>query len=272
MSFFQFLKTKKAWSIVFSQMGLYIALLLMSWFALSWYTGHGNSVTIPEVKGKKVGEAKEILEALDLEVIVIDSVWSDTATKGSIRDISPEGGTIVKEGRKIFLTIFRSTPPMETMNIQVGEYAEVAKIKLDNKGITYDVEIQPNNNFVGSLIAIKYNGRNVVFNEQLPRGTRVQLIIGEADETTVPIPDLFGMNYIDAVRLLRSLRLQDQLFFDVPPSATDSIEYKVCRQEPPFSKLTIPVTTGSIVDIYLSKVPCERDSTYLLEEDLWEDE
>ena len=272
MNFLQFFKTKAAWGVVFSQMGLYVALLLLSWFGLSWYTGHGASITIPEVKGKQAQEAKLILEGLDLEVVIVDSVWSDTAAKGSVRDINPEAGSIVKEGRKIFLTIFRSTPPMETMNIQVGEYADVAKIKLDNKGITYDVEIQPNNNFVGSLIAIKYNGRNVEFNEQLPRGTRVQLIIGEADETTVPIPDLFGLTYIDAIRLLHSLRLQNQLFFDVPPSATDSIQYKVCRQEPPFSKLTIPVTTGSIVDIYLSKVPCERDSTYLLEEELWEDE
>ena len=65
MTFFQYLKTKRAWKIMgYVALG-YLGFILLSWFLLSWYTNHGEFVSIPEVKGKSVEEAIEILEDLD---------------------------------------------------------------------------------------------------------------------------------------------------------------------------------------------------------------
>ncbi len=243
--------------------GLYVLLMLLSWFYLSWYTGHGEYVTIPDVRGKLLTEATEIMEDLDLEVVVIDSVWSDTAVKGSVKEMSPGFESTLKEGREIYLTIYRLTPPMEIINIKQGEYADVAKVKLENKGISFDVEYQANNNFVGNVIAIRCQGREIGYNQPLARGSRVKLIVGKSDGRILQVPDLFGMTYIEAIRLLKSMDLQHQLFFDIAPASTDSLEFKICKQEPPFSPASVPVSTGSIVDVYLSKTPCERDTVGL---------
>ncbi len=263
MSFFQYIKTKRALKHLAYVLGIYVLLMLLSWFYLSWYTGHGEYVTIPDVRGKSLSEATDIMDDLDLEVVVIDSVWSDTAMKGSIKDMSPGFGSTLKEGREIYFTIYRLTPPMEIINIKQGEYADVAKVKLENKGIAFDVEYQANNNFVGNVISIRCQGKEIGYNQPLARGSRVKLVVGKSDGRTLQVPDLFGLTYIEAIRMLKSLDLQHQLFFDVNPTTTDSLEYKICKQEPPFSPASVPLSTGSIVDVYLSKTPCERDTVGL---------
>jgi beta-lactam-binding protein with PASTA domain len=241
--------------------GANVLVVLLSWFWLSWYTDHGEFVTIPDLKGQPLESAIIVLEELDLEPIVIDSIWSDTSAKGSINYVMPISGSTIKEGRQVYLTIFSKTPPMETITIKSGEYAAVAMVKLNNKGITYDVQYQPNNNFVGSVIGIRYKGKEVKFNQQLPRGSKVVMVVGIGDDRKIPVPDLYGLSYLEAQRLLKSLGLIPQLFFDTTPSGSDSLSYKVCTQEPPFSPTSLDVNSGSIMDIYLTKEPCPRDSS-----------
>jgi beta-lactam-binding protein with PASTA domain len=261
MTFFQYLKTKGAWKIMgYVALG-YLGFILLSWFLLSWYTNHGEFVSIPEVKGKSVEEAIVILEDLDLEPIVIDSIWSDTAAEGSVNYIMPPAGSTIKDGRQVYLTIFSKTPPMETVNIKTGEFAAVAMVKLKNKGIDYEVTYQPNNNFLGSIIAIRYKGKEIEYNGTLPRGCKVRLVVGIADDKKMSVPNLFGLNYWEAQNLLKSLGLIPQVFFDESPSSTDSFEFKVCTQEPPYSPTAIEISSGTIVDFYLTKKPCERDTT-----------
>jgi len=175
--------------------------------------------------------------------------------------VMPVPGSTIKEGRQVYLTIFSKTPPMETITIKSGEYAAVAMVKLKNKGIDYDVSYQPNNNFVGSVIGIRYQGKDIKFNDQLPRGCKVVLIVGTGDNAKIPVPDLHGLSYIEAQRLLKSLGLIPQLFFDTTPSEADSLAYKVCTQEPPYSPGALDLNSGSIMDIYLTKEPCPRDSS-----------
>jgi hypothetical protein len=57
------------------------------------------------------------------------------------------------------------------------------------------------------------------------------------------------------------LGLIPQLFFDATPSEADSLAYKVCTQEPPYSPGALDLNSGSIMDIYLTKEPCPRDSS-----------
>jgi beta-lactam-binding protein with PASTA domain len=261
MSFFQYLRSKPGMRMLGYVMGANVLVVLLSWFWLSWYTDHGEFVTIPDLKGQSLESAVEILEDLDLEPVVIDSIWSDTSAKGSVNYVMPMPGSTIKEGRQVYLTIFSKTPPMETITIKSGEYAAVAMVKLKNKGIDYDVSYQPNNNFVGSVIGIRYQGKEIKFNDQLPRGCKVVLIVGTGDNAKIPVPDLHGLSYLEAQRLLKSLGLIPQLFFDATPSDGDSLEYKVCTQEPPYSPGALDLNSGSIMDIYLTKEPCPRDTS-----------
>ncbi len=81
MSFFLYLRSKPGLRMLGYVIGSNIVVILLSWFILSWYTDHGEFVSIPELKGKSLEEAISSLEDMDLEPVVVDSIWSDTAAR-----------------------------------------------------------------------------------------------------------------------------------------------------------------------------------------------
>jgi beta-lactam-binding protein with PASTA domain len=260
--YLQYLKSKEGLKHLGYIASVYVGLGLLSWVFLWWYTDHGSFVTVPDLKHQPIETAVEALEDIDLEALVIDSIWNDTAQPGSVKDLIPPPGSTIKEGRQIFLTIFRKTPPMETINIKQGEYAQVAMVKLRNKGIPFDVVYAENNNFIGAVVGIRANGQELLGGKQIKRGTRVKLLVGTSGKSTVSIPDLYGMTYMEVKGLLDSLHLTPQFFFELPPvDGADSASFYLCTQEPPFSPGAVPVKSGSIIDLHFTKTLCPRDST-----------
>jgi beta-lactam-binding protein with PASTA domain len=99
----------------------YTVLLLGSWFWLQWYTDHGEYVSVPDLKGLSTEEAIRALQERNLDFLVIDSIYDRKAAPGSVFDQSPAFESQVKEGRQVFLTIFRQSPPMEKLGIKQGD-------------------------------------------------------------------------------------------------------------------------------------------------------
>lgn len=84
-----------------------LTLLILVFVALWWlddYTQHGKSVVIPDVKGMQVDTAGPIFANSQLQYEVVDSIFDQNLTPGSIVETIPPIGSRVKEGRIIFLT------------------------------------------------------------------------------------------------------------------------------------------------------------------------
>ncbi|MFO0360842.1 MAG: PASTA domain-containing protein [Flavobacteriales bacterium] len=261
MGFFQYLISKEGVRQIAKIALINAVLLVFLWFALSWYSDHGEYVTVPDVRKMSLEEAMASLEERGLGALVVDSIYDEKANGGSVVDQSPVSDSKVKEGRQVFLTIYRNQPPMEKIAIEEGEYAQVAIIKLQNKGIKFDVRYVPNNNMVGSVIGITHKGQPVKPGSMLRRGERVVLTVGESAEGVVYLPNLRGLSFADAMVILDSLNLMGQGFFE--PEAInqgDSALYVVCRQDPEFTDDALPLAPGRIVDFWLSKDPCPGDS------------
>ena len=230
-------------------------------FFLKFYTRHDEAIQIPDLKGKTEAEARAILEDLDLDMVLTDSLFVATAVPGSIRDQSPKAGSMVKDGRVVFISIFKRTPPMVPINVKEGDHIQIASLRLTNKGIKFQIKYAPNNSMIGVVIKVEYNGRELKYGELLEHGQTVVLTVGEGAKTTVPVPNLFGLSYFDAIQLLNSLNLSGQGFFEpVAYSPSDSSAYRVCRQDPKYSSQAIPMAAGRFIDFWLSKDPCTIDT------------
>lgn len=261
MSFRQFIKTPDFRKHGFRIVLVYVGAIVFSWLFLWWYTGHGEQVSVPDLKGLPLEQAAEALEARGLSYLVIDSVFDEHGKGGVVMEQSPSPESAVKEGREVFLTIYRYQPPMEVVNIDEGDFAQVAVIKLRNKGIKYDIKYVPNNSMVGSVVSITYKGKRVKKNDAIPRGVTVVLTIGESDNEKVQIPDLSGMYYTQALALLDSLHLMAQPHFENNPlTAQDSAACRVCRQLPEYNPANPGVSPGHFIDFWLSNEPCVADS------------
>ena len=76
---------------------------VLSW--LNFYTQHGKAVEVPDVKGISVEIAEPFFTKNKLKYLVIDSVFNKNAIPGSIAETTPPVGSMVKEGRTIYLKV-----------------------------------------------------------------------------------------------------------------------------------------------------------------------
>src|SRR5690554_4877805 len=88
-----------------------LALLFLGiYLGLKWYTKHGVSIAVPEVKGMHINDAVKTLKKADLEYS-IDHVYQLDVQPGLVIEQDPDPQSHVKTGRTIYLTIITETPP-----------------------------------------------------------------------------------------------------------------------------------------------------------------
>lgn len=228
------------------------------WFYLRWYTDHGEYVSVPDVRNMPLDKAMEALEQRNLHYAVVDSIYREEARGGSVWEQNPTPESQVKEGRQVFLSVYCLTPPMEAVRIEQGEYAPVALVKLKNKGMKTEVRYEPNNNLVGSVIKITWKGKILKPGDNIPRGEKLVVYVGESLGEKVLLPLLTGLS-LDSVEavLERHHLMLGNIIADTPLlSASDSAEARVCRQEPPYDP-EMKVSPGRLIDVYVSKSPCQ---------------
>lgn len=262
MSISSTIKSKEVRKAVLRIFLVYAAVIGISWFYLRWYTDHGEFVSVPDMKGMTLDEAISSIESRGLHYTVIDSIYDRKATPGTIVDQSPVPESQVKEGRQVFLTIYRLSPPMEKLGIKQGDYAAVAMIKLKNKAIDFDTLYEDNNTFPGSIIRVTQKGKGLKPDALIPRGTKVTLVIGRAANTRIIVPDFTGKSCAEVQTILNTLNLICNCRFEpniVSPTTQDSATFRVCRQDPVHDP-EIGTTPGRIVDLWLYNTPCSQET------------
>ena len=261
MGFFSFILSKSARKQWLRIILVNLGLLGILWLLLWWYTGHGNFVSVPDVKGQSLENATNALLERNLNPLVVDSIYNEQYAGGTIWDQSPGAEQQVKEGRQVFLSVYSWVPPQEKINIEAGEYGQVALIKLKNKGIRFKTRFEPNNNMVGSVIRVLYKGKALKPEDTIARGEEVVVVIGEAVNEKVSIPELVGLTIEEAImKLEESTLMLGEIYSDVPlKNAQDSLTARVCRQSPAFDPV-YRVSPGTLVDIHVSTEPCFPDA------------
>ena len=77
---------------------------------LNYYTQHGKAVELPDVKGLSVEQAEQFFTKSKINYVVEDSVFNKGAVPGSIAETRPPIGSMVKEGRTIYLKVYSFLP------------------------------------------------------------------------------------------------------------------------------------------------------------------
>jgi len=262
MSFRTFIKSPDFRKAAIRILLVYAGIVGLSWFWLRWYTDHGEFVSVPDLQGMTVADALASLEDRDLNPLIIDSIYDRKAKPGTIMEQSPAPESQVKQGRQIFLTIYRFSPPMEKLGVKEGDFAAVAMLKLKNKGIDFDTLYEDNNVFVGSIIRVSFKGKRIKPDQLIARGSTVTLVIGRSVKEKVLVPDLYGLTCHEAEMMLDTMNLVCNCRFEGldNPTAQDSSSYRVCRQDPERDPL-MGVSAGRIVDLWLYNSPCSNDTT-----------
>ena len=122
-------------SIIIGMLGVFVVAFMWAFFSFGnfWST---QDITVPDVTGKQVEIAKEILSKEHLNVSV-NEIESDEVPIGEVITQTPSGGAVVKENRTIYLTVSKGNQGSEVLMPDLRDLTlDEAKKKLSEIGLT----------------------------------------------------------------------------------------------------------------------------------------
>lgn len=168
---------------IFLNIGLMIAAaLIIGWLSMLWldvWTRHGDTISVPAVRTLAYDKAISLLEAEGLKGIVADSVYDSRTAPGTVIEQNPKAGTIVKEGREVFLTIHAFSPKMVTLPSLSDISLRQARSILEGLDITNIVERRVPSEFKDLVLAVRYKGARLQAGARVPVNARIELEVGE---------------------------------------------------------------------------------------------
>jgi len=188
---------------------LLCTIVYTSFFAtLSWVTRHGEEVKIPNIRGKDMNTAIAQLKQMHFEVY-IDSTYEPSMKPLAVLKQVPDTGSIVKEGRTVFITVNMLTPPHIPMpNLVNLSYRSAEMLLRNNKLMVGDTSYKPDI-ASGAILSQSFKGAPIRPGEMISQGSKISLVIGNGlGNTEWNVPEVTGMTVDEAITYLNQFNLQ----------------------------------------------------------------
>jgi beta-lactam-binding protein with PASTA domain len=229
-------------------------IVALSWIALlgaDYYTNHGQSEVIPDLRGMYVEEAQVLLAKKGLYPQVIDSVYVRGKKLGTIISQTPGPNANVKTNRAVYIIInSRNVHQIALPEISDVSYRQ-ADAMLQSLGLSVsNVEYAPSE-YKDLVIEVKYKGRSILPGTRVPEGSSLVLVVGNGlrEGADMEVPALKGMSLDEATQGVQAASfIIGAVEYDVPPSGNES-DYIIYRQRPAAGG-SLPA--GTRIDVYLT--------------------
>ncbi len=169
--------------VFFKQVALaIIVIVVLCFFALRFLkftTNHGDFVEVPELKGKNLELVQIELTDRQLNMVVQDSAnYNPDYPKYSVIEQQPEAGSLVKEDRKIYLTLNPSGYRKVGLPSIISSTLRQARPTLEALGfevgtITYIDDIAKD-----EVISMSYKGIPIEAGVLLEKTSKIDLVLG----------------------------------------------------------------------------------------------
>ena len=177
--FFSFKNNRAFWLNLIAMPIVVIFILLGVLHWLDVYTHHGESIIIPSVNGLPFKQAELELKKKNLKVVVVDSNYVKGMPAGAILDQKPAGGSKVKKGRSIYLTINTGEMPKVAIPdiIDNSSYRQAeARLRALGFKLTEPEYIEGEKDWI---YGVKYNGKELLSGDKIPREAVLTLCVGD---------------------------------------------------------------------------------------------
>ncbi|MCS7005078.1 MAG: PASTA domain-containing protein [Cytophagales bacterium] len=176
-------------------------------------TRHGETITVPDLRGMTEQEVAAFLSSRDLRYEIADSTYVDSLPAGVVISQFPEANQLVKLQRKIYLTINTYQAPSVRIPNVFDVSRKNAELILKSVGLKIGkVEYEPD---LAANAVLKIRYQNKIYTREdeaqgirLPKGAVVDLILGDGLGTIdIEVPDVTGMLLTEAEELLAGIGL-----------------------------------------------------------------
>lgn len=189
--FFAYLKSK----YFFLNLGLIIlSIVLVLWAAVKWldvYTQHGETVEVPDFKGKNLKDLKSFIKDKDVRYEIIDSIYDPKEAPGVVLRQDPEAKTQVKRNRTIYLYVTGLLPPQVVMPKLIDRSERQAILMIESYGLKVGKITQVKGDCNGCVLEQSIKGRPAEPGMMVNKGTVINISVGKK-ENFVTAPDSSG--------------------------------------------------------------------------------
>jgi len=233
---------------------------------LKKYTDHGHEIEVPQITGLYADEATILLENMGLQLVVIDSTYSNKVPLGTIVEQNPPMESMVKNGRRVYVVV-NATAQREVVLPELHDVSyRQAENMLRQLGLVIDsIEYEPSE-YRDLVLDVCVDTISLETGDKVREGTKVRMVVGAGRGTEmVKVPDLGGLKLMEARSLLLSEHLTiGKVEYDEEPTAENKEEYVVYCQQPQSNGLLLE---GSAVQVKLSKDRSKAVTTNNIEDE-----
>ncbi len=157
--------------------------LILLWLVLlflDFWTMHGATAVVPQVKQKSYAEAESILSANKLGIEISDSIYDRFLPPGTVVESWPKAGAIVKEGRQVYVTITAFSPKQVTISMPLtgNVSSRQAMSYLRGIGITDIRVVETPSEYVDLVLGARYGDTPLTVGSVIPVTSTVTLTVG----------------------------------------------------------------------------------------------
>ena len=216
---------------------------------LDVYTNHDSAFKVPDFSEIHISDLDSIFTNLDLRYTIIDSIFDNSKQKGVVVNQEPILGTLVKENRRIYLTI----NSLKSKKVKFPDIFDLtlrqAVRKLKKNGLRIGKLNYRSSIATNKVLDFKINGVSVKINDELYHNTVVDLIVGKGVVLEkVIIPELIGLSRIEANIILKSISLN--IGFEYFDSKVIDSNLAIVYRQYPNSNYEEKISIGSTLDLY----------------------
>ncbi|MGK9475936.1 PASTA domain-containing protein [Melioribacter sp. OK-6-Me] len=206
------------------------------------YLVSADEYQVPNVVGLHKNKAIEIIERSNLEPIINRSRYDEFYPKDHVIFQNPRPNTVVKAGRKIYLTVSGGLQKVQ-MPFLINKSVRDARITLERMGLQVDTLIEVESELPAGTIAEQEYTEGV----SIPVGTKVKLKVSIGPQIgKVRVPRLIGKSLSEAEAILKrnSLRIGFKTYIH----SSNYLPNTVVDQQPSENSL---VSVGDSVNVVL---------------------
>lgn len=203
MTFKEFVKTKTFYKHLLLIIASFLVLIFIVSLLLKVYTRHGSEYTIPKIEGKLLQDVENSDELSDFEIVVLDSIHKDGIPYGTILSQDPAPGSIVKSGRKIYITVASFSGEIVEMPNCKDKSLKSAVQALVDAGLRVGTIMFRVGEIPNIVVEQRYKGTTIQAGKDIQSGESIDLVV-EVSSTTasVRMPDILSKTESDAEVLL----------------------------------------------------------------------
>lgn len=206
--FYQRITGRYLWGNLLAMILTLVVVIVGVFVFLNFYTHHGETIAVPNLRGQRTEVAMRKLEALGMRGEVVDTGYNPRELADVILDQDLEPGYQVKVNRLIRLTVNAASPrPVTLPDIADNCSLREAKMRLEILGF----RLTPIRRIRGDLdwvYAVEARGKEVRKGDKLNVNIPLTLVVGDGTEDEV-------FNGNDSL---------DRLYFSRDTTSTSTIE------------------------------------------------